>query len=162
MHSRTTQQPLTLNWSPQETDLIESLSILNYYPDLSDHCPMSIRTNINKRPATEGTSDEETGVTVEFTKAHWTKENKEAVANNLNQESTRAKCSEILNRMSTQHEETSVDVAVNELKEVLFSAMVGNGEVTFSKILNKKYMTKKRPNQILFDEECEESKKELR
>ena len=139
--------------STEDTDLVQSLATLSYLPDLSDHCPQSLQTTITRRPEGSDYNDDEGGVSVELTKAHWTADSKQAVTHYLQQSSVSTQCAAILAKMSNQRGTRAVDVAVSELNEILFAAMTGNCEVTFHKVPNKRSCTKKNPDQPWFDEE---------
>ena len=148
--------------STEDTDLVQSLATLSYFPDLSDHCPQSLHTTITRRPEGSDYNTDEGGVSVELTKAHWNAENKQAVTRYLQQNSVTTQCATILAKMSNQRRTRAVDVAVSEINEILVAAMTGNCEVTFHKVPNKRSCTKKNPDQPWFDDECNASMETLR
>ena len=88
--------------SSEDVNLVDKLSTLDYYPDLSDHCPIFLRTTITRCPEGDDYLAGEEGVAVELTKAQWTPESREEVACSMSLDCTRERCSEILNKMSNQ------------------------------------------------------------
>ena len=148
--------------STEDLHLIHKLEVLQYCPDLSDHSPISLTTNLRHLTKTTKGDQNNTGIKVELTKAHWTQEYKDNVTNNLASEASKAECTEILHHLTSHKNGTNTDKAVEALNQILFSAMAGNCKVTFTKIPNNRNNTKGPANQAWFDEECDATRKTLR
>ena len=129
--------------SARDRHLILKLEVLQYYPDLSDHCPISITTNIEHGTKEKVGPRLDRGIKVELTKAHWSQEYKDDVANSLATESTKTECTTLLHRLTSSTAGTVIDETIEALNQILFTAMAGNCKVTFSKVPKKRSLTTK-------------------
>ena len=72
--------------SAAEGEMVVNMTVLPYYPDLSDHCPIFITLACKVRQEQMEDQSTEPGLPVELTKANWTREAKREVETSLHLE----------------------------------------------------------------------------
>ena len=150
-------------------DSLINFQVLDFMPDVSDHCPISLEINTARHPSDENTYSignknteaEQMGMQVKMIKTEWTEAEKELVSYALSQEINTEIGKKIMHKIANSTAKKDINIAVSDLNSMIINTMEEQCSTWAVRKPNPMGEASK-PDQPWFKQECERAKAQLR
>ena len=153
-----------------DKESILSFQVMDFMPDLSDHCPISIAIREEEHPPPIGAfygahpggiGPSPKPVPVTMTKARWTEEEKDLVSRALGQESIATRTKKISANIAKVADGNDMNKVIEDINNMITTTMMEQCE-TWSVRKPNPLGEASKPDQPWFNKECEGAKGSLR